>query len=99
MHEMKPIQIAINDVNGIVNKVNDVTSGRGRYKASKVVIRRKPCGILKIGTWNVRTMMKKEKNANVKREMERNRLNIFGLGEFDGKNKVIIEVGSIEWYI
>ena len=47
----------------------------------------------------MRTMMKKEKNANVKREMERNRLNIFGLGEFDGKNKVIIEVGSIEWYI
>ena len=63
MHEMKPIQIAIDDGNGIVNKVNDVTSGSGRYKASKVVIRRKPSEILKIGTWNVRTMMKKREDC------------------------------------
>ena len=47
MHEMKPIQIAIDDGNGIVNKV----------------IRRKPSEILKIGTWNVRTMMKKREDC------------------------------------
>ena len=39
----------------------------------------------KIGTWNVCTMMKKEKIVNVKREMERNGLNVLGLGEVPWK--------------
>ena len=36
---------------------------------------------IRIGTWNVRTMQKRGKLENTKREMSRNRLNILGLSE------------------
>ena len=36
---------------------------------------------LKIGTWNVRSMLAKGKLENVKREMERMKINILGLSE------------------
>jgi len=36
---------------------------------------------MRIGTWNVRTMQKRGKLENIKREMSRNRLNILGLSE------------------
>ena len=36
---------------------------------------------MRIGTWNVRTMQKRGKLENFKREMSRNRLNILGLSE------------------
>ena len=38
-------------------------------------------GHMRIGTWNVRTMQKRGKLENIKREMSRNRLNILGLSE------------------
>ena len=68
-----------------VNNVNEahptsgkcLAFGRRRSKASQVVIPRKPCprkkDFLKIGTWNVRSMLKSGKLANVIKEM--NRLN------------------------
>ena len=46
----------------------------------------KPCKTLNIGTSNVRSMMKKEKLENVKIEMERNGLNVLGLGEVRWKD-------------
>ena len=52
---------------------------------------------MKIGTWNDRSMMKKEKLENVKIEMERNELNVLGLGEVrSGKTAVITGVTSTE---
>ena len=37
--------------------------------------------LLRIGSWNIRTMQRKGKLENIKREMNRNRLNILGLSE------------------
>ena len=42
-------------------------------------------GHMRIGTWNVRTMQKRGKLENIKREMSRNRLNILGLSEVQWK--------------
>jgi len=36
---------------------------------------------MKIGTWNIRSMLRAEKLENVKREMKKNKLNILGLTE------------------
>lgn len=71
-----------NDVNGISSHAGDVASGSGFGKEPKVVNMRNPCGRkLKIGTWNVRTMMREGKLENVKGEMKRNGINILGLSE------------------
>src|SRR5688572_27209641 len=79
-----------------VNNVNDspqpllrgVAFGRGgkrassACKASQVVIQRKPCKErIRIGTWNVRSMRRPGKLANVVREMRKARLDILGLAE------------------
>ena len=42
-------------------------------------------GHMRIGTWNVRTMQKRGKLENIKREMSRNRLHIPGLSEVGWK--------------
>ena len=68
-----------NDVNGIFSSAGYVTSGNGGDEASGVVIQRNPH--IKIGMWNVRTMMKKEKIETLKMEMKRNKINILGLSE------------------
>ena len=78
--KIKPIRYTDNDVNGISGQARDVAFGRGGRKASKVVNQRNNCKTLKIGTWNVRSMLKKEKLENVEIEMERNGLNVLGLG-------------------
>ena len=41
--------------------------------------------LLRIGSWNIRTMQRKGKLENIKREMNRNRLNILGLSEVQWK--------------
>ena len=95
--KIKSIRYTDNDVNEISGQTRDVASGSGKRKASKVVIQRNPCKTLKIGTWNDRSMMKKEKLENVKIEMERNELNVLGLGEVrSGKTAVITGVTSTE---
>ena len=62
-----------------------VASGMGNDRVPRVVIPRNPCRTkpraIRIGTWNVRTMMKSGKLENIKREMRRNRLDILGLSE------------------
>lgn len=78
------------------NNVNDspqpplrgVAFGRGgkratsASKASQVVSQRNPCKEkLRVGTWNVRTMQRPGKLANVIREMRKARLDILGLSE------------------
>lgn len=65
-------------------------SGRGRNKASQVVILRNPCinihenkkkDYLRTGTWNVQTMLKPLKIEEVKKEMEKAKLDILGICE------------------
>ena len=52
--------ISDNDVNG--TSLNEgAASGRGGSEASQVVIKRKPYGMLKIGTWKVRTLARSGK--------------------------------------
>jgi len=51
-----------------------VVPGRRGYKTSQVVIQRNPCRQVRIGRWNVRTMLRKEKIVNIKQEMERYKL-------------------------
>ena len=72
-------KISINNVNEINKDVIDVAFGNGCNAASGVVIPRNPHNKnkTKIGTWNVRTMganekVKKEKMANIVREMKLN---------------------------
>jgi len=77
-----------NDVNGTTRVTRGSASGRGARKDSQVVIQRKPYQrVLKIGTWNVRTMLPTGKLENVKREMERAQLNILGLSEVRWKGE------------
>src|ERR1044072_1387838 len=84
-----------NDVNGISGSSSsawDVASGRGVWNRNRdgspqVVIKRtnRPCPskreLLKIGTWNLRTMNTKGKLENVKEEMRRDGLNVLGISE------------------
>ena len=66
-----------------------VGPGRGSSEAPQVDIKQNPHvklnkkgkSTLKIGTWNVRTMLKDEKLENVKLEMIRNEIAILGIGE------------------
>lgn len=77
---------SVNDVKGSSGHAGAVSSGSGVDRDPKVVIKQKPCEI-KVGTWNVRTMLKCEKLENVKREMIRNGINILGLSEVRWKEE------------
>ncbi|XP_047471466.1 craniofacial development protein 2-like [Penaeus chinensis] len=75
-----------NDVNG--TSLNEgFASGKGGSKASWVVIKRNPYGMLKIGMWNVRTLARSGNLENVKREMERYKVNILDMTEVRWKEK------------
>ena len=56
----------------------------GKGKVPRVVIKRNPC--LRVGTWNVRSMLKKGKLGKVKRELAKCGLNISGLSEVRWKD-------------
>ena len=62
----------------------------GNDRVPRVVIPRKPCRTkpraIRIGTWNVRTMLRAGKLANIKREMIRIELNVLGLSEVRWKD-------------
>jgi exonuclease III len=82
-----------NDVNGTPqNILGSVAFGRRGNRASLVVNKRNPClkskekASLKIGTWNVRTMQRAGKLANVIGEMRRAEIQILGLAEVRWKN-------------
>ena len=47
---------------------------------------------LKIGTWNVQTMMQKEKLENVKQEMKRIKVSIRGLSEMRWKGSGLYNI-------
>src|SRR5215469_9478865 len=65
-----------------------VVVSRGRNKASQVINQRNPCDkALKIGTWNIRTLLRAGKLENVKREMKKNGLCILGLIETKWKGE------------
>ena len=74
-----------NDVNDTDDSGCRVRQGRGR--ACQVVSQRKPCRTdrrgapLRVGTWNVRTLLREGKLANVIAEMKRGNINILGLSE------------------
>ena len=77
-----------NDVNDArQNSLLDVASGSGGSRASSVVNTRNPCsGKMRIGTWNVRTMLRPGKLINVIREMKKANLNVLGLSEVRWKD-------------
>ena len=94
-----------NSVNGIASpRIGNGALGRGRNRASQVVIQRNPCyERMRIGTWNVRTMNKPEKLENIKHEMKRLNIDIMGLSEVrwkesgdytDGDTRVIYSGGE-----
>ena len=78
-----------NDVNDAhQERLGSVAFGRRGCRASSVVNQRKPCNIstdkatpINIGTWNIRTLLKKGKLANVIHEMKRENIGILGLAE------------------
>ena len=81
-----------NDVNGlsdITDRSREVASGGGVHRVPKVVTQRNPSTPerVKIGTWNVRTMRRRGKLENVKREMTRNKINVLGLCEVRWKGE------------
>lgn len=94
---MKPNRIKANDVNDSTWIPGRVASGRGGSGASSVVNQRNPCNNnynnngnnrqkyqknrIQVGTWNVRTMLRPGKLANVIGEMKRANLNVLGLAE------------------
>ncbi|VVC26960.1 Endonuclease/exonuclease/phosphatase [Cinara cedri] len=59
--------------------LGNISTGRGRSKASQVVIKRNPWK--NIGTWNVRTMLNASKLENIKLEMMRLDIDILGVSE------------------
>ena len=94
-----------NSVNGIASHSNgNVALGRGRSRASQVVIQQNPCyKKIRVGTWNVRTMNKPEKLENIKHEMNRLNIDIMGLSEVrwkesgdytDGEIRIIYSGGE-----
>jgi exonuclease III len=90
---------SINDVNDSIQSMTSerVAFGRGGSKAPSVVIKRNPCTEkenihkedekIRIGTWNVRTMLRPGKLANVIKEMRGARLDVLGLSEIRWKEE------------
>ena len=78
--------IAANDVKEGSCK-EELSSGRGNHGPQVTPDRHQVTGKtktktgIKIGTWNVRTMLQKRKLENIKKEMERTGTNILGLSE------------------
>jgi len=56
-------------------------SGRRSDKASQVASMRNPCAKFRIGTWNVKTLLKTGKVEELKQEMKRAELDILGICE------------------
>ena len=91
-----------NDVNGNqMLKLTETASGRTRMKrrkteAGQVVIKQNPqitiTRTMKIGTWNVRTLLQAGKLENAKREMETNNIDILGLSEIRWSDKGDISI-------
>src|ERR1700733_12180740 len=80
---MAKLKNFVNDVNDPTQSLTGrVAFGRRGSKASSVVIQRNPCKEkINVGTWNVRTMLRPGKLANVIKEMRRANLDILGLSE------------------
>ena len=94
-----------NDVNGVFSQAGDIASGSGISRVPKVVNKRNPSASeMKIGTWNVRTMLRNGKLENVQQEMMKNGINILGLsevrwkevGDFMSNNIRVIYAGGNE---
>ena len=88
-----------NDVNSNqMLKLTENASGRTsmkrrRTEAGQVVIRQNPqITTMKIGTWNVRTLLQAGKLENAKREMEMNNIDILGLSEIRWSDKGDINI-------
>ena len=76
--------VEINEENGVNGTIveHGVASGRGRCsRASQIVILRNPYGVIRIATWNVRSLVSPGKLENIKREMDRNKINVLGMTE------------------
>src|SRR6218665_3525325 len=80
---MAQIKKYVNNVNvSTQSLMGRVAFGRRGNKASSVVIQRNPCKEkISVETWNVRTMLRPGKLANVIREMRNTKLDILGLSE------------------
>ena len=96
----------LNDVNDSASEQRGrVASGSGSNEAVKVVIKRNPHGrrrkkILRMATWNVRSLYQPGKLDNVINEMDRMKINIMGLAEtrWTEAGKVAKENGHVLVY-
>ncbi|KAI5755057.1 hypothetical protein M8J77_013699 [Diaphorina citri] len=68
-------------------------SGRMCGKAHQVVIQRNPCSTFKLGTWNVRTLLRPGKLEELKEQMKKAELDILGVCEtrWAGKGDFVSE--------
>lgn len=82
-------QNSVNSVKGVSSSPGDFSLGRVDY-VGQVSPDRHPATVryrtkIRIGTWNVQTLLQKGKLDNVKQEMKRMNLNILGLSEMRWK--------------
>ena len=89
---------SVNNIKGICESDPNPSFGRVSH-AQQVAPGRHPVTTRKtkpvrIGTWNVRTLLQKGKLDNVDQEMDRMKLNILGLAEVRWKGAGSIKVGS-----
>ena len=88
-HTMINVKISSrdNDVNGVLRE--NTSLGRDGHEGQVTLDRHQATvrtrNSLKIGIWNVRTMFQKGKLENVKKEVERLKLNVLGLSEIRWK--------------
>ncbi|GFN81070.1 craniofacial development protein 2-like protein [Plakobranchus ocellatus] len=92
-----------NDVKGWSANGRLASSGRDRH-VQQVTPDRHPATVrklkpnIKIATWNVRTMLQKGKLDNIKKEMERLKMNILGVSEVRWSGAGKIKSGKYEMY-
>ncbi|GFS05752.1 craniofacial development protein 2-like [Elysia marginata] len=91
-----------NDVKGWSASSRSVSSGRNRHMPQVIPDRQQATAcklrqIIRVGTWNIRTLLQKGKLDNVKMEMETLNINILGLSEVRWKGANDIQTGKFRF--
>ncbi|GFS06673.1 craniofacial development protein 2-like [Elysia marginata] len=91
-----------NDVKGWSASSRSVSSGTGRHMPQVISNHQQATAcklrqIIRVGTWNIRTLLQKGKLDNVKMEMERLNINILGLSEVRWKGANNIQTGKFRF--
>ncbi|GFO22294.1 craniofacial development protein 2-like [Plakobranchus ocellatus] len=95
----QPQRKRVNDVKGCSLYNRPSSSGRDCHAPQVIPDRQQATALkisesLKIDTWNVRTMLQKGKLDNIKREMDRLKINIMGISQVRWKGAGVINSDS-----